>query len=458
MDIISIIFGNLAIVAMLAVVIAIVGGGIVVATRYVTVPPNTAVIVSGRRGTRVVTGGGTLVLPLVETAKWLSLEIMTINIEKRGVHTIQGVPIDFTGVVQFKVAPGQDAILTAARAFLDQKRDEIRQKLEETLDGHLRSICGTMTPIEIVTDRKKFSAQVVDAAEQDLKGMGFTIPSLTVKEIKDSKGYYEAWGKPDIAEITKKARIAEAEAMRDARRKEALAEQEAVKQEQESLALRAEYEKVAEVKRANYKREVETQIAIAEQAKPIENAKQLQKLKEEEVEINVIEQKKQIEVVEHLKKVKEKEGEAQRIYAIKVAEGASESMRLTGKGEGEKERSILEGKAAGKKADLLAEAEGIEKRAIALQKLDEAGLKVELMKYLPDMVKEAGIATDKIGGVTIIQSGDTDKAATSTITNSVVDIVTKVPAILQAYGIDIAKILEGDPNEIGKVKEKIRKR
>ena len=459
MDIVSIIFGNLAIIAVVGVLLAIGGGVLVVAQRYKTVPPNKALIVSGRRGTRIVTGGGTLVLPVVEDALEISLEVMTVDIKKEDVHTSSGVTIDITGVVQFRVSEGNDAILTASTSFLSQGRDAIRSKLEETIDGHLRAICGTMSPIELVVNREKFSDAVVVAADKDLAKFGVSLISLTIKNISDKKGYYNAWGTPDIAKIDKEARVAKAEADKEARQKEALADQEATKQEKESEALRAEYEKDAEIKKASYKQAIEQKQAIAEQAKPIENAKQRQILKEEEMMVSVIEQEKQIEVSKHKKAVREQDGEAMKVYTVKVAEGKAEEKTLEGKGEGEKEKAILIGKAEGTRAQLLAEAEGTEKRALALQKLDDAGLKVELMKYLPEMVESAGEAVNKIGNVTVIQSGgDADSAPSSPITDSIVDLVTKVPPILAAYGIDISKIVEGDSDELKKLQRLKKKK
>ena len=103
-NIIDGLLGNFSTIALIAIAIAVFGGMYVLASRYRTVPPNVALIISGSRGTRVITGGGTLVLPLIETARALSLEIMTVDIKKEAVHTVSGVPVDFTGVIQFKVA------------------------------------------------------------------------------------------------------------------------------------------------------------------------------------------------------------------------------------------------------------------------------------------------------------------------------------------------------------------
>ena len=86
------------------------------ASRYTKVGPNEVLIVSGRRqtvtggdgrtskvGFRIVRGGGTFVMPVVERVDILSLELMTIDVKTPEVYTIQGVPIMVDGVAQVKV-------------------------------------------------------------------------------------------------------------------------------------------------------------------------------------------------------------------------------------------------------------------------------------------------------------------------------------------------------------------
>ncbi len=374
------------IVATVGIILAIVALLVIVANRYVTITPNLALIVSGRRGTRVVTGGGTLVLPVVEAARTISLELMTVDLAKKNVYTKTGVPVNLTGVVQFRVGDGSEAILTAAKAMLGQTREQIQARLEETLDGHLRAICGSMTPTDLVTDRDAFAQQVVSAAADDLAKMGFIINSLTVKDLSDDVGYYTAWGTPEVQKVLRDAKIATAEADRDARQKAALATQVAVQQEQDSEAKKAEFQKDTQLKVAAFKQETETKKAIADKANAIESAKQEQKLKEEAMKVSIVEKLKMAEVTELQKKVRENEGEAEKIYRIKVAEAAAIELENQGKGAGLEVRSrqegeaegrkrVLEATAAGNKATLLAEAEGNQATLLA----EAAGSKAKLL-------------------------------------------------------------------------------
>ena len=72
------------------IVAVLILGTVIWASRYVKVPPNQALIVSGRgvsvspgvkSGFRIVRGGATFIWPVLERVDRLSLEIMTIDVK-----------------------------------------------------------------------------------------------------------------------------------------------------------------------------------------------------------------------------------------------------------------------------------------------------------------------------------------------------------------------------------------
>ncbi|MGD9147297.1 MAG: flotillin family protein, partial [Anaerolineae bacterium] len=76
------------------------------ASRYKKVGPNQVLVISGRRrestitnpvtgqkevvGFRVVKGGGSFIIPVLERVDILSMEILTIEVEVRSVYTVEG--------------------------------------------------------------------------------------------------------------------------------------------------------------------------------------------------------------------------------------------------------------------------------------------------------------------------------------------------------------------------------
>ncbi len=212
-----------ALVVTLLVVIAMFLG------RYTKVGPNQVLVVSGRkhrmsepdgttttRGFRIVKGGGTFVIPILEKVDLLSLELLTIDVQTPEVYTSKGVPVRVDGVAQIKVKGDDVSIATAAEQFLSKPVDEIKNIATQTLEGHLRAILGTMTVEDIYQNRDAFASKVQEVAAGDMANMGLGIVSFTIRDIRDGQGYLEALGKPRISQVKRDAQIAQAEADRDA--------------------------------------------------------------------------------------------------------------------------------------------------------------------------------------------------------------------------------------------------
>src|SRR5918999_3342493 len=217
-------------------VVAIVGIVVVVfvflsiwASRYTKVGPNQVLVVSGRqyrytdpdgtvntRGFRIVKGGGTFVMPVVEKVDLLSLELLTIDVQTPEVYTSKGVPVRVDGVAQIKVKGDDVSIATAAEQFLSKRTEDIKNIATQTLEGHLRAILGTMTVEDIYQNRDAFASKVQEVAAGDMANMGLGIVSFTIRDIRDTQGYLDALGKPRIAQVKRDAQIAQAEADRDA--------------------------------------------------------------------------------------------------------------------------------------------------------------------------------------------------------------------------------------------------
>src|SRR4051794_37540111 len=66
--------------------------------------PHQALIVCGYRGTRIIKGRATLIFPMVESARELSLELMSFDVApQQDLYTMQGVAVTVEAVAQLKV-------------------------------------------------------------------------------------------------------------------------------------------------------------------------------------------------------------------------------------------------------------------------------------------------------------------------------------------------------------------
>src|SRR2546422_11604204 len=166
--------GGPAVIAIVALIVVVVIFMAIWASLYTKVGPNEVLVVSGRkhrysdpdgtvqmRGFRVVKGGGTFVIPVIEKVDRLSLELLTIDVQQeQDVYTSKGVPVRVDGVAQIKVKGDDISISTAAEQFLSKKTEEIKNIAMQTLEGHLRAILGTMTVEDIYQNRDAFASKV----------------------------------------------------------------------------------------------------------------------------------------------------------------------------------------------------------------------------------------------------------------------------------------------------------
>jgi flotillin len=252
------------------------------ANLYRKAGPNEAIVVYGLGGTRVVKGHGTLVFPMVQNWRQLSLELMSFDVApQQDLYTKQGVAVTVEAVAQIKVKSDQESILTAAEQFLTKTPDQRESLIRLVMEGHLRGIIGQLTVEEIVKQPEMVGDRMRSTCADDMNKMGLEVISFTIKEVRDKNEYIVNMGRPDIARIKRDADVATAEAERDTAIRRAVAtreaavakaqaDQERVLAETLSLAKQAESQRDLEVKKAQYLEVTKKQQAQADKAYDIQ--------------------------------------------------------------------------------------------------------------------------------------------------------------------------------------------
>jgi len=387
-------------VVILAVVLAVFIAGWLFSRNYIKVSPNAVAVFSGRKrklpdgrlvGYRMVKGGAALRIPLLEKVEYLSLNVMTIPLEIKRAYTLKGVPVSVKAVANVKIRSDDTSLQAAAERFLGMTHDQIQRVIFQTLEGHLRSILGTLTVEEINNDRQSFAQKLTSEAAADLEKMGLGVDVLTIQEISDEEEYLNALGKRRTAEVKRDATIGEAEATRDAKIKSALALQEGERARFSAEAEIAQAQRDFMIRQAQYQAEVETQKATAAQAGPLSQAKARQGVVAEEVKVERQRTLEMISVQEQEVQRKQREleatvikpAEADRLAAIVRAEADKQAAILQAEGrrsaliamaEAEQEKLRKEGfgRAAAVEAEGKAEAAKIEAIGLAQAKAIEA--------------------------------------------------------------------------------------
>src|SRR5580765_2505577 len=178
--------------------------------------PHEALIIYGFRGTRVVQGSGTVIFPMVEVCRGLSLELMSFDVApQQDLYTRQGVAVTVEAVAQIKVKSDRESILTAAEQFLTKPPQEREGPIRLVMEGHLRGIIGQLTVEEIVKQPEMVGERMRSTCADDINKMGLEVISFTIKEVRDKNEYISNMGRPDVARIKRDADVATAEASRD---------------------------------------------------------------------------------------------------------------------------------------------------------------------------------------------------------------------------------------------------
>src|SRR5256712_2640922 len=244
--------------------------------------PHEALVVYGLRGMRVVKGHGTVIWPMVENYRELSLQLMSFDVApQQDLYTGQGVAVTVEAVAQIKVKSDPESIITASEQFLTKSDAQREGLIRLVMEGHLRGIIGQLTVEEIVKQPEMVGDRMRATCADDMNKMGLEVISFTIKEVRDKNEYITNMGRPDIARIKRDADVAAAEAERDtaikraqAQREAAIAkakaDQERVEAETASLAKQADAQRELEVKRAQYMEGVKKQQAQADKAYEIQ--------------------------------------------------------------------------------------------------------------------------------------------------------------------------------------------
>src|SRR5208337_3255740 len=205
-------------------VVAVVLLTAIFARLYRKAGPNEVLVVYGFRGTRVIKGHGTVIFPMVETFRELSLELMSFDVApQQDLYTRQGVAVTVEAVAQIKVRSDQASILTAAEQFLTKPPQQHEGLIRLVMEGHLRGIIGQLTVEQIVKEPEMVGERMRATCAEDMSKMGLDVVSFTIKEVRDKNEYISNMGRPDIARIKRDAEMATADAERDTAIKRATA-------------------------------------------------------------------------------------------------------------------------------------------------------------------------------------------------------------------------------------------
>ncbi|CAN5356113.1 flotillin family protein [soil metagenome] len=335
--------------------------------------PNEAVVLTGRKaGYRIVRGGRTFRMPLIERVSRIPLRTLPIEVKVENAFSRGGIPLEVQGIANVKIASDPPQVFNnAVERLLDLELSEIYQIAKDTLEGNLRGVLATLSPEEVNEDRLKFANELIEEADSDLKRLGLQLDMLKIQNVTDRVNYLDSIGRAKNAEILRIAAVAEAERQAETKVEEALARQRAEVANAEAAVAIAEAQNVLKIR----------QIALEQEAIAAEAQRQAE-TKEKEAEAR---RRAEVANAEARMAVAEAEAESRRRADVANAEASvniAEAENLL-----RVRRAELDQQAASKEKVAVAEAERA--RVVAEQAVEEARVELQQRRLRADVVEPA---------------------------------------------------------------------
>ena len=383
-------------------------------------PPNRVAVVSGRTrqlsdgrtvGYRVIKGGRTLRIPLLEKVEYMDLNTIPIEVSVTNAYSKGAIPLDVQGVANIKVASREGVLENSVERFLGRPSEYIQQIAKENLEANLRGVLATLTPEEVNEDRLKFAQVLIEEADDDIKTLGLELDVLKIQNVTDQAGYLEAVGRRRTAGVLREARETEAAQAAEAQEAEAEGRQRAeLARVQADLAI-AEQENKLRVRRAELDAEAMSSEKRADVAAEQARVEAEQTLEGERIEL----QRRRLEA-----------------DVVAPARARREAMELEARGQA---ASIIENGNAN--------IEVFQRLAAQYSAAGPNARDVMLLNMLPELVENitetvADIGIDKI---TVIDGGSGDGGVGSVAGQLPAAVISVVEQIETATGVNLLEVL-----------------
>ena len=444
---------------------------------YVKAPPSATFIISGlSKGPRVLIGSGGFRIPFFERLDRVYLGQITVDIKtEESVPTTDFINVDVDAVAKIRVMPTNEGTRLAAKNFLNMMPNEIAEQLQDSLQGNMREIIGTLDLRSLNTDRDGFSDQVMTKASPDMAKLGIEIISCNIQNVTDKEGLIKDLGADNTAKIKKDASINRAIAERDVKIEVSKADKEANDARVDADTAIAIKNNELALKRAALKQQADTSQADADAAYAIQQQEQQKtiniKTVEAEIEKTKREQilsKEQIEIrqnqlaaevekkadadkykverdaaadLEQRKRVAEAQKyEAEQRALAQNAESDAVRYRLEQEAAGIKAKGEAEAYAIQKKGE--AEAQAMDKKAEAYKKYNNAAVMQMMIEVLPQVVENVAKPISSIKDVHVYSGGQDTGAGIAAMSGGVpVAIKQAFDVLKSATGVDMADIM-----------------
>ncbi|MCL2367766.1 MAG: SPFH domain-containing protein [Oscillospiraceae bacterium] len=428
---------------------------------YVKAPPDKAIIISGlRRKPRMLIGKAGVKVPFLERTDSLYLKQVTVPVISRSIPTKDFINVNIDAVIKVRICPESETLDLAMKNFLNKSPEMIIQDLQDSLQGNMREIVGSLSLEELSQNKERFSAEIKNAADGDMKALGVEIVTCNIQNVTDDQRLIENLGAYNTAEITKRASIVKANAKRDVEIAEAQAAREANDARIKAQVDIAERKNELAIREAELKKVSDTERAKAEAAFLIETEAQRKTIEAATVNADIVKTEREIELKEREAEVKEraltaeirKQADADRYQKEQEAQAElfkrtqdAEAKKIEAQKEAEAIKLRGEAEADAIRARGIAEAEAILQKAEAMKQYGEAAVIEMIVDRLPEIAKHVAEPMSRIDSVTIF---GTDGRGVAGMTENVpLAMAQTFKTVQAATGVNLGEIARAETFE-----------
>ena len=269
----------------------------------------------------------------------------------------------------------------------------IRQ-VQQVLQGNMREIIGTVDIKKLVQDRQGVASSVKENVVPDMAKMGIEVVNFNIQSFSDDNHVIENLGIDNIAQISKDAAIAKANADRDVTIAKSNAEEAANRSRVEASQKIIEQNTTLSLKESELKQQTDTAKAQADAAYKIEEQKRQQEINIAQINAEISKRERMVELENREVEIQEKKlaAEINKVADAKkyAAQQEAEADLFTRQKAAEAQKFELEKEAEIQKIQAEADKEVKQKAAEAL--LIEAQAEANAQIAKANAAKEAALA------------------------------------------------------------------
>ena len=162
----------------------------------------TAIVFTLGRYSRTLGPGLNFIIPLLEWTRTVDMRVLTRDIPKQQVITKDNVPVTINGVVYFKVATAETAIIQV---------QDYNYAISQYAQAALRDVVGGLTFDDLLAERQVIGEEIEKIVSKESANWGLAVSAIKIQDVDVPEDLKKMMSRQASAEREKRATITKAE-------------------------------------------------------------------------------------------------------------------------------------------------------------------------------------------------------------------------------------------------------